>query len=118
MGHCHCSMCRKFHGAAFATFGEAKSENFHWIEGENYLQAYKAENGTIRKFCKQCGSSMIFEVANDIGEMVEFALGTLDSDLDRQPDTHIFVSSKANWSVVNDGLSQFEGDRDSKKFKD
>ena len=24
MGHCHCSMCRKFHGAAFATFGEAK----------------------------------------------------------------------------------------------
>ena len=21
MGHCHCSMCRKFHGSAFATFG-------------------------------------------------------------------------------------------------
>ena len=28
MGHCHCSMCRKFHGAAFATYGEAKRENF------------------------------------------------------------------------------------------
>ena len=23
MGHCHCTMCRKFHGAEFATLGEA-----------------------------------------------------------------------------------------------
>ena len=22
MAHCHCSMCRKFHGAAFSTFAE------------------------------------------------------------------------------------------------
>lgn len=29
IGHCHCSMCRKFHGAAFATYGKAKSKNFH-----------------------------------------------------------------------------------------
>ena len=31
MAHCHCTMCRKFHGAAFATFGEARTENFHWV---------------------------------------------------------------------------------------
>ena len=36
MANCHCGMCRKFHGAAFATFGEAKSENFRWTRGENF----------------------------------------------------------------------------------
>ena len=30
MAHCHCPVCCKFHGAAFATFGEDKSENFRW----------------------------------------------------------------------------------------
>jgi len=40
MAHCHCSMCRKFHGSAFATFGEAKVENFRWISGENMIENY------------------------------------------------------------------------------
>ncbi len=39
MGHCHCSMCRKFHGAAFATFGEAKAEHFRWVTGEDQLKS-------------------------------------------------------------------------------
>jgi len=38
MAHCHCSMCRKFHGSAYATFGKAKSQNFRWVSGEEYLK--------------------------------------------------------------------------------
>jgi hypothetical protein len=41
MAHCHCSMCRKFHGAAFATFGEARAEDFRWLEGEHLLSSYQ-----------------------------------------------------------------------------
>jgi hypothetical protein len=115
IGHCHCKMCRKFHGAAFATFGEAKSENFKWIKGEDLLQSYQAENGSTRQFCQKCGSSMIFIPSNDDGKLVEFTLGTLDSDLDLQPDVHIFIASKANWSIVSDSLPQYEGDRSTKR---
>ena len=79
MGHCHCSMCRKFHGSAFATFGEAKSENFKWVAGEDQLKSYKADNGTIRKFCNNCGSSLVFQDSVDSIDVVEFSLGTLDS---------------------------------------
>lgn len=118
MGHCHCSMCRKFHGAAFATFGEAKRENFHWLEGEDYLQSYQAENGTVRQFCRECGSSMTFAAATDSSDVVEFSLGTLDSPLDIEPDVHIFVGSKANWSKICDGLPQYQGDRSSSRIKD
>jgi len=111
MGHCHCSMCRKFHGAAFATFGEARSENFHWITGENHLKSYKAENGTIRQFCENCGSSLIFKPSQDDGKLVEFTLGTLDNEIDLKPDAHIFVGSKACWVDIKDDLPQHEGTR-------
>jgi len=40
MAHCHCSMCRKFHGAAFATYGEAKVENFKWLQGVDFIKSY------------------------------------------------------------------------------
>ncbi len=113
MGHCHCTMCRKFSGAAFATFGEAKVENFHWLEGEGFLQKFKAENGTIRQFCKKCGSSMIFIPANDDGKLVEFTLGTLDNEIEHQPDAHIYTQNKAGWSVICDGLPEFRKERTS-----
>ena len=33
MEHCHCSMCRKIHGAAFGTYAEVDCADFRWIEG-------------------------------------------------------------------------------------
>jgi len=117
MGHCHCSMCRKFHGAAYATFGEAKAENFHWLSGEEQLSSFHAENGSTRQFCQQCGSSMIFKASDDVDDVVEFALGTLDTDLDIFPDVHIFVGNKSNWTRICDGLPQYEGNRNSKRLR-
>ncbi len=117
MGHCHCSMCRKFHGAAFATYGEANTDDFRWTAGEHLLKSYKAGNGTVRRFCGQCGSSLTFAPSNDSGKLVEFALGTLDSDIPHRPDAHIFVGSKANWSSVDDHLPQYDGGRQSLRIK-
>lgn len=115
MGHCHCSMCRKFHGAAFATFGEALKENFRWIKGEALLVNYDAENGTRRQFCRKCGSSLTF--APTVGEqkVVEFSLGTLDSPIEQKPDANIFVAFKANWFDIDSGLPSFHSGRDSKR---
>lgn len=118
MGHCHCRMCRKFHGAAFATFGEAKKDHFHWLAGERLLKSYQADNGTIRQFCPNCGSSLIFKPANDPGTFVEFALSTLDDDVEVFPDAHIFVDYKANWSSICDGLPQYREYRDGVSEKD
>jgi hypothetical protein len=113
MGHCHCSMCRKFHGAAFATFGEAKIENFKWLSGEDSLKSFIAPNGTIRKFCECCGSSLIFVPSNDSGEWVEFTLGTLDSKITVKPDAHIFTKFKANWYDISDDLPKYLEGRDN-----
>lgn len=114
MAHCHCSMCRKFHGAAYATFGEARSENFRWTKGADLLQNYQAENGTTRQFCSRCGSSLIFINSNGNNEVVQFALATLDVPIAERPDAHIFTAYKADWSVICDGLPCHQESRNEK----
>jgi hypothetical protein len=37
VGYCHCSMCRRFHGAAFASYATASAENFRWLTGQDLL---------------------------------------------------------------------------------
>lgn len=107
MGHCHCSMFQKFHGAAFATFAAAIESDFRWVQGENLLQTYTASNGTKRKFCKQCGSSMIFEPVESNG-LIEFSLATLDVAPKLKPDAHIYTGTKVDWvNIDNDGLPMF-----------
>lgn len=114
MAHCHCSMCRKFHGAAFATFGAAKKADFRWLSGESLLKTYQAKNGTNRQFCSECGSSLTFSGAEDDGSIVEIALGTLDTELPIQPDAHIYTKYGADWYQSGDDLPKFEEGRVSK----
>ena len=112
IAHCHCSMCKKFHGSAFSTYGEAKVNNFHWLSGEvEFLKTYIASNGTKRKFCRNCGSSLIFVPSNDTGELVEFSLGTLDTKIEVAPDAHIFTSGVSSWHKITDDLPQYIEDR-------
>jgi len=108
-------MCRKFHGAEFATYGEATKDNFRWVNGEENLSKYLAPNGAKRQFCKLCGSSLIFSPSNNPEGLVEFSIGVLDSEIPNRPDAHIFVGSKANWSTIHDELPQYTEGRGSDK---
>ncbi len=117
IGHCHCTMCRKFHGAAFSTFGEVKLGNLRWISGYERLKSYAASNRTVRRFCDICGSSMVFisPYNQELGT-VEIALATLDDigdDLaDLKPDAHIYTSSEVPWLDLGDELPKYLEYRD------
>lgn len=106
--NCHCTMCRKFHGAAFATFGVARFQEFTWQRGQDLLGSFEASNGTTRRFCSKCGSSLIFEPNDNSDEFVLFALGALDTPIDKKPESHIFTGFKAFWFEITDGLPQFK----------
>ena len=116
-GNCHCSMCRKFHGAAYATIAEARREHFRWLQGEDMLKPYTAENGTTRRFCCVCGSSLTFASPLADPELVEIALGSFDDEVPVRPDAHIFVGSGASWARPQDDLPQYEAGRDSKRIR-
>lgn len=99
--HCHCSMCRRFHGAAFASLAEVRNENFTLLQGTERLQTYQAENGTVREFCSCCGSSLTLRSQP---ETLELALGTLDDEFAADFKANIYVSSKANWLELDASL--------------
>jgi len=111
MAHCHCTMCRKWHGAAFASYGEAKPSHFRWLKGEEHLVEYQADNKTSRWFCKFCGSSILFKPSFDNGGLLEFALGTLDDAIQDKPDANIFTDFKADWFEINDDLPCYKEGR-------
>ena len=106
MGNCHCSICRKSHGAAYATWGIISPEQFRWISGEEFVQHYESSPGRTRCFCKKCGSPLAGAHSGVVGEVV---VGTIDGDPGTRPQEHIFVGSKALWHDIVDTLPQHEG---------
>lgn len=78
MHHCHCSMCRKQHGAAFSIFGAVPAERFRWNSGEERLRHYQGPH-VRRTFCGTCGSTLT-AVDHRSPNLVWIAAGTLDDD--------------------------------------
>ena len=109
VAHCHCTMCRKFHGAAFATLVEVSG--LTWQSGLNNIKEFKAENGTIRSFCNSCGSSIGFRVKGADISSIELAIAIFDENIPVQPDAHIYTNYKANWCLLSDGLKEFSRGR-------
>ena len=105
INHCHCSMCRKAHGAAFGSFLHASSEGFRWVAGEGLVQRYQSSPGNVRAFCRVCGSNM--PVLEDGGE-VNIPAGTLDDDPGVRPIVHIFGKHKAAWFEIEGSLPVFD----------
>ena len=103
--HCHCSMCRRQHGAAFATYADFHPGDFKWICGEEQVKVYQTPAGAGWCFCSGCGSSL---AGTEQGRITSITLGTVEGDPGIRPESHIFVGSRAMWYEINDDLPQFE----------
>ena len=106
IGHCHCSMCRKFHGAAFATFAVAAPEDFHWRQGEEKAVHYRSSSHGWRNFCPRCGSGV--PACPPGGPFALIPLGNVAEDPGTRPTMHFFVGSMAPWHTIADDLPQHE----------
>ena len=104
--HCHCSICRKFHGAPFATFTRCAVDDFEWTAGRDNVGTYQTSTSLVRGFCRTCGSAVPDTVAMD--GVVWMPVGCLDGDPGLRGGRHIFVGSKAPWHVIADQLEQFD----------
>ncbi len=106
--HCHCWMCRKQHGAAFATWAFCPAARFQLLAGVEALRTYRSSDRVGRTFCGECGSSLFFAPPEfpQRPAAVWVAAGALDGDPGREPDGHIFVSCRAVWYTIADRLPQ------------
>lgn len=106
MMHCHCSMCRKHHGAMFGTFAVAPLMGFRWLAGADNVGKYRSSEHGERQFCRTCGS-----VAPILLPDMDLAIcpaGNLLEDLELRPQSHFFAGSRASWYPITDDLQQYE----------
>ncbi|MBM4218187.1 MAG: GFA family protein [Gammaproteobacteria bacterium] len=106
MEHCHCSMCRRHHGAMFATFLAGKPDAFRWISGEDRVVTYQSSANGLRPFCRICGS-VVPVVLPHLG-MSFVPAGNLEGDPGLRPQFHMFAGSVAAWFPITDALPQSE----------
>lgn len=93
--HCHCSMCRRAHGAPFVTWVGVDTNQFRWVE-HGALRSHASSPEATRSFCGTCGSMMTFESSRWAGE-VHIARACILGDIDRAPRKHVFYESRADW---------------------
>jgi hypothetical protein len=109
--HCHCSQCRRMHGAAFATFAGVHRDKFRYLSGESDLSIYKSSGNHNRVFCSVCGSNIMVELT-DFPDQLYLSMSAIEGNPDRPEGYHIFVGSKAPWHEITDDLRKFDEDSD------
>ncbi len=101
--HCHCSLCRKNSGTAYATNGFVDKADFTVVKGRNELSAFSLKPGKTRYFCQYCGCP-VYSSNNQDQLRVRVRLGIFDSDISERPIAHNFIDSKANWENMTADL--------------
>ncbi len=107
--HCHCSQCRRLHGAAYATFAEIEAARFRYLSGEDQVKVYKSSPGTDRVSCSNCGSNILVTTKSH-PQYVYLSMSSVNGDPAHPPAYHAFVGSKAPWHEITDDAAQYEGD--------
>lgn len=108
LGHCHCKMCQRFHGTAYATYGMVARTNFSMLSGVDKLRSVQSSVEVSRTFCGECGSPISYE-NTALPENIWLTAGTFDDEPGCQAQYHIFVASKADWLEIKDELPQYSG---------
>lgn len=107
VSHCHCSQCRKGHGAAFASYASVRRDDLQLLQGGERLKSYASSESVARQFCGDCGSSLFWSRSQgDHADWISIALGTLDSPVTFDRQRHVEVASKAPWYVIEDHWPQ------------
>ena len=104
--YCHCEECRRATGSSLNTSILVRRGDFRVMSGEDAISFYESSPGNRRHFCSTCGSP-VFKHFPKPPNFVTVRAGTLDSDPGIRPSGHIWVSEKAPWYEITDGLPQF-----------
>jgi len=106
--NCHCSMCRRAHGAAFVTWIGVAEERFRIVEGADALIEYRSSEHGRRYFCRHCGSTLLFR-GDRWPDEVHVARANVEGEIDRPIQAHAYFDDRAHWCDVSDDLPRLGG---------
>jgi len=106
--HCHCTMCRRAHGASVVTWFGAHSQSLRLLTGADLLKWYQSSAQARRGFCSRCGSMLFFEGERWPGE-THIARASVPGRIDREPVAHVYFDVHVDWVQFNDDLKKLGG---------
>ncbi len=101
--HCHCTICRKAHGAAFVTWFGVPKKAMTLLAGTTLVKWYRSSNRARRGFCNFCGSTLFFEAQSAPDEM-QITLASVTSRHHLEPQGHVFWNEHVYWVELEDTL--------------
>ena len=108
-GHCHCSVCRRNHGASYVTWIGVPRTQLRMLAGEEVLTRFASSPHGVRSFCSRCGTSIFCELDHD-PDTIDIPLAIMDGEIDRAPQAHIYFDDRASWVAVGDALPRLGGE--------
>ena len=103
VAHCHCSMCRRAHGAAFVTWAGFDEKRVAIDDRDSRLTWFASSPPAQRGFCGRCGSTLFFRSERWPGEL-HIVVANFETPLDRAPQAHVFYDAHVAWFEPNDAL--------------
>ena len=98
--HCYCESCRRTHAAGVVTWIGFKSEQVVITKGAEHVQAYESSPGTLRNFCRVCGTRVSFESERWAGE-THIPLALFVTPVDREPNGNAFADERPEWAPLH-----------------
>lgn len=108
LNFCHCTMCQKNHGAAFAAYLRVAKSDFEIVRGEEFVTSYESSHGISRTFCHRCGSNLQWIRASS--DALGVAAGTLDSDIDIQPSAQYWCENSKSWHHIRQDIRSYNSE--------
>ena len=97
---CHCRMCQRATGNAFAPLVTALEIDFEGTPAR-FASSSVAERG----FCRECGTPLFYAPVGS--DEVELMIGTLDDPDAVTPALHYGIESRVSWLHLADGLPEY-----------
>lgn len=99
---CHCRMCQKAVGNAFATIGVAQRRDLAFVHGE--AAWFRSSDNVFRGFCRLCGTPLFY--ADRTSDSIGIMIGTIDDPRPFPPERQDGIERRLDWVLA---LSRLPG---------
>lgn len=99
---CHCRMCQKAVGNAFAALVSPADDRIVWTKAEP--KRFRSSNQAVRGFCPECGTPLSYEASGGVA----LAMGAFDDPGAFAPAIQCGMEGKLPWV---DGVASLPGSR-------
>ncbi|MBZ9699615.1 MULTISPECIES: GFA family protein [unclassified Mesorhizobium] len=105
--YCHCDMCRRSTGSAFAVLAWVPSASLEWLSNKPFCR--RSSPIAQRSFCRDCGSpvALAYDASPD---EIALHVGTFDDPADLEPRYNYGSAQRLGWTCCGVDLPHHDAE--------